>query len=225
MRCMKNSRDDKANPKTPLARRLRKARREAGYETINEFVNKNGFELSAYTLHELGHRNPRPDTLKRYARILGKSVQYLEEGKEGPLLPDEFDLVSSYDVKAAAGHGNVIAKENIKHTLSFRHAWLKSLTTAPANKLAIIEVSGDSMEPTLSDGDTVLIDMTQADPQHEGVYFIQLDEYGLIKRLQYNPQKRAIRLVSDNKNYDPIEVSKPDSFKVIGRALWTGRRL
>lgn len=192
---------------------------------MNDFVEKNGFELSAYTLHELGHRNPKLHTLKKYAKILGVNWRYLDEGIEEPETPDDLKFINAYDVQAAAGAGKFTAEENVKYKLSFRTEWLKKITSAPADKLALIDVEGDSMEPTLSSCDTVLIDLTQTNHRKDGVYYILYDGYGLIKRIQYNPQEKTVRLISDNAQYTPIDVSDLSAFKIIGRALWVGRKL
>lgn len=66
--------------------------------------------------------------------------------------------------------------------------------------LRLIEVVGDSMEPTLKDGDLVLIDTSKTGHGQDGVYVIALGGELLVKRIQFEPNG-DIRIISDNKRY------------------------
>lgn len=86
----------KAEPKTAIGKRLRKARINAGFDSIMAFVLKHGFEYSAYNSHELGHRNPRLPTIKKYANALGVSWQWISDGKEEDLSEEEKAIIEKY---------------------------------------------------------------------------------------------------------------------------------
>jgi len=167
----------------------------------------------------------------------GKPKTYLPKVKEWELIKsaigwdkesskaDEFALIRAFDIDVSAGPGRLITNENVKHHVSFRRDWLRKISPAQAAQLAIVYVSGDSMEPTLYDGDSILVDTTQTKFTKDGIYVVQFDGDGLVKRLQYNPQKKTVKIISDNPKYQPIEISNFTTFKVIGKALWTGRKL
>jgi phage repressor protein C with HTH and peptisase S24 domain len=89
--------------------------------------------------------------------------------------------------------------------------------------MVLIKVSGDSMEPTLLNGDLVLVDRGRdyLDPQG-GVYAIALDDVIMIKRVQ--PTGDRVRIISDNKMYEPFEV-KADQVRVNGKVIWFAREL
>ena len=130
-----------------------------------------------------------------------------------------------YDVAASAGGGVVIHRENIKYHASFRMDWLRRITNAPLEMLAVISVDGDSMQPTLSPEDTVLIDMTQTYPKKDGIYVLRYGDDVLVKRIQIDPVRQHATILSDNLAYPPIERVNPEDIKVIGRVLWLGRRV
>ena len=69
---------------------------------------------------------------------------------------DEFTLIDSYAIYASAGHGSEIGHELQTEPMSFRTDWLKKEGFSP-DRLAVIRAKGDSMEPTISDNDVILV--------------------------------------------------------------------
>ena len=139
--------------------------------------------------------------------------------------PEEFVHIPVFDVEASAGHGAFGDQEAILYFLNFRRDWLRTLTNAPFDKLSVIKVDGDSMEPTLSNDDTVLVDATQNAPRTDGIYVLQFDNYLYVKRLLMNPAKGKVAIISDNPAYAPIEDVDPEQLHIAGRVLWLGRRM
>lgn len=137
----------------------------------------------------------------------------------------DFVQIPAYDIHASAGHGAVVNHEAILYYLSFRKEWLKAISNAPLDKLSVIRVDGDSMEPTLSHDDTVLVDMTQTTPQRDGIYVVLYDSVLLVKRLRMDPSRGTLAIVSDNPAYPPVEKVKTDELRVAGKVLWLGRRV
>lgn len=92
------------------------------------------------------------------------------------------------------------------------------------DKMSLIKVKGDSMEPTLLSGDMILVDQSKnfIDPQG-GIYAIVIDDMIMLKRLQVLGQGR-IRVVSDNPRYESIEVHA-DALAINGKVLWYCRDL
>lgn len=83
----------------------------------------------------------------------------------------------------------------------------------------IIEVRGDSMEPTLLTGDRVVIDTTHTRPSPDGIYAIE-GPFGdvVVKRLKVirGSDPLAVRVISDNpRNGD--ETIEIENLRVIGR--------
>ncbi len=175
-------------------------------------------------------RHPRHDTVQKLAASLGCPVMALLEPGSGhdaaaPADAGELVFVSTYEVSAAAGEGIVIDGEYKTGRLAFRRDWLRGATSAAPGSLAVIKVNGDSMYPTLADGDTILVDMTQRSPSRDGIYIVRFGEFVLVKRLHVDPIRRLITISCDNTNYPPLAPVEPSDVEVAGRVIWVGRRL
>ena len=121
---------------------------------------------------------------------------------------------------ASAGPGALAAAETAVGHLQFAPRWLRQGGLDPA-MLSVIEVEGDSMDPTLRDGDEILVDRT-ARPLRAGIHVLRLDDVLLVKRV--DPAGDAIRLISDNKAYPEVERPLGD-VEIVGRVVWKGGRL
>lgn len=91
-----------------------------------------------------------------------------------------------------------------------------------AKDLAILEVKGDSMEPTIADGDLVIVDQAQRAPD-DGIMAFILDDTAYIKRMRRFFD--GIDIISDNKKmYPPIQLGRDrfDELHIIGRVRWCG---
>ena len=109
--------------------------------------------------------------------------------------------------------------------MAFRRQWLKSVSNAPLDQLVVIEADGDSMEPSIHDGDHMLVDRTQTNPRRDGIYVINWDGHINVKRVTTDPARKRIVISSDNPKYPPNEAVRPDEVAVLGRVIWIGRRL
>jgi phage repressor protein C with HTH and peptisase S24 domain len=97
-----------------------------------------------------------------------------------------------------------------------------TLHAAPAD-LRVNDVRGDSMLPTLAEGDVVLINLKERSPSPPGI-FVLFDGLGLVvKRLEKLDDKK-IRILSDNSNYAPYNLNM-DEIHIIGRVVWFAREL
>ncbi len=122
---------------------------------------------------------------------------------------------------ASAGPGAHAAEEIPSGRLRFSNRWLKGQGLEPV-MLSVIEVEGDSMEPTLRDGDEILVDRTPR-PTRAGIHVIRLDDVLLVKRLESGPGG-TLRIISDNAAYPRMERPAQD-VDVLGRVVWKGGRL
>jgi phage repressor protein C with HTH and peptisase S24 domain len=89
--------------------------------------------------------------------------------------------------------------------------------------MILIDVYGNSMEPELKDGDTVLIDTSQKEILAGSIYAVGIDDTIMVKRLEKHPGKLV--LMSDNKDYETIylSLSEMDSVRIIGKIVWISR--
>jgi phage repressor protein C with HTH and peptisase S24 domain len=223
--------------KSPLARELERRMDAAGL-TQKALALKAGLNETAVRDIRTGKsRHPRHDTVQKLAAVLGISAAELIEPKvaaaargaarEGPLATPggELVFVPVYDIAAAAGHGTLIDADAESGRLAFRAAWLREVTNATPDELAVVTVRGDSMFPTLVDGDTVLVDRTQRAIRRDGIYVIRYDNYVLIKRLQIDPARAKVIVSCDNRDYPPLPPVDAKEIDVAGRVIWVGRRV
>lgn len=142
----------------------------------------------------------------------------------GALLP-----VPRLDVGASAGPGAIADSERAEAMFGFDPRWLRRLSANPG-QLAIIRVEGDSMVPTLADGDEIMVDAADgAGRLRDGIYVLRRDETLLVKRLACgsgaSKGRRRVAIVSDNDAY-PAERDVPiDKLTIVGRVVWAGRRI
>ena len=87
--------------------------------------------------------------------------------------------------------------------------------------LSVIEVEGDSMDPTLRDGDEILVDRTPR-PLRAGIHVARVDDVLVVKRIERAGER--LRLISDNRAYPEIE-RPADQVEIVGRVVWKGGRL
>lgn len=138
---------------------------------------------------------------------------------------DDYVRVPRYDVTASAGNGAYQVSEQVVDYIQFKSDWIKNVLGASAQHLALISVKGDSMAPTLSDGDIILVDTTDRHFETNAIYVLQLEGSLLVKRIQRKIDGTVV-IKSDNLAYEPEVVRGDllDQLKVVGRVVWYGRR-
>ena len=133
---------------------------------------------------------------------------------------DWFD-VPRLALGASAGPGALAGEEQAIGAFRFAARWLRAQGLDPA-QLSAIAVAGDSMEPTLRDGDEILVDRSPR-ALRDGIHVVRVEDAVLVKRLDM-ARPGAIALVSDNPAYRPLELA-PGEVEVIGRVVWKSGRL
>jgi phage repressor protein C with HTH and peptisase S24 domain len=143
--------------------------------------------------------------------------------------PDEtFVSIAHASPRPSMGGGAVVEDhgDTAGRAYHFRRSWIRSSLKASPSQLRIMHVEGDSMAPTLLDGDTVLVDMTRRAPNPPGIFVLD-DGMGLVaKRLEHiaNSDPPAVRVISDNKHYPEYERTA-DEIHIVGRIRWFAREI
>lgn len=148
---------------------------------------------------------------------------------------DEFARIPLVDARLAAGGGIENSDSQITDLLAFRRDWLKRLRVDPTNAV-LARVTGNSMKPTLADGDTILIDTSTAArvvavrsrPPARGntpIYALRTSDGERVKRL-LRPDAETFILLSDNPEEAP-EVYSGSALRrlelnIIGQVVWSG---
>lgn len=138
------------------------------------------------------------------------------KGAKPDPLPTNTISIPLYNVTSSCGGGVMVDAEEIIRMIKVSPEFIRKFAHgANPNTLNIITVHGDSMMPTVADGDAVIIDTSDNRVTRDGLYAVQMDGCLFVKRLQITP--RGIRVISDNHLYPAIDVGEQDSFFVIGK--------
>lgn len=218
-----------------LPERVKKIRAHFGYSQ-KAMAESMGINTRTWQIWEEGGSVPGGNHLESLVR-LGFNANWILTG-EGPMLRGdsvagdasatggEYVHIPRFEVAASAGGGAVVHSEQIVDYLSFRADWVRSTLGVSVRDLALISVIGDSMEPSLSEGDVVLLDMTTRSVLDGSIYALQLNGGLLVKRIQ-RMLDGSLVVKPDNPRYDTEIISEDsaDLLKIIGRVVWVGRRL
>jgi phage repressor protein C with HTH and peptisase S24 domain len=150
------------------------------------------------------------------------------EYKAARVLPAAGDvvLIPQFSVGASAGPGTLVGDDPRLAPLPFQRRALRRLTSSPPSALSVVQVSGDSMFPTLSDGDDILVDNSDGGERlRDGIYVLRVDEAVVVKRIAMNPAGGRFTIRSDNSAYADWPDCDPATVAVIGRVVWAGRRI
>lgn len=128
------------------------------------------------------------------------------------------------DVQASAGFGASGFSEDLEDQFVLDRQWLSRHLRISGDRLAFIHVSGDSMLPTLEDGDMILVDMSQQQLHNRGIYVLNNADGLITKRLQR--QGRDIQVISDNDNFPSWTLDPDDEqVQIVGKVVWCSRRV
>ncbi len=145
--------------------------------------------------------------------------------RPGAATAGDYVLIPHLDIGASAGGGAEPGGETPVAILAFQSGWVRSVASGRPEALSVIQVEGDSMLPTLADGDNILVDTDDRERLRDGIYVLRTDDALLVKRLSVNPATRRLTIRSDNDAYPSWDDCDPSTVAVIGRVVWVGRRL
>lgn len=140
----------------------------------------------------------------------------------------EADLVAirRFALGASAGPGALDTEGGRSADMLFPPALLRELGAGRPAALSLIRVEGDSMIPTLADGDDIMVDSDDGAARlRDGIYVLRVGEALIVKRLAVKPGGGLV-ISSDNPAASPswadVDIA---ALGVIGRVIWAGRRV
>lgn len=211
------------DPRALLESLIRERRED--YTALSRLIGRNAAYIQQFIKRGTPRRLAEEDR-RRLARYFGIDEALLGAPAPSPgaagqaLVP-----VPRLDVAASAGGGAADASERALGRIGFDPQWLRRLGIAPASA-ALIRVEGDSMAPTLSHGDDILVDRgDRAGRLRDGLYVLRLEGGLFVKRVAVSPEGRRVSILSDNPAYPGWPDCDPAAVDVVGRVLWVGRRL
>ncbi len=136
-----------------------------------------------------------------------------------------FVVVPQLAIGASAGAGALVGDETRGPSFGFETQWLRAVSSSP-DEISMIQVAGDSMAPTLFNGDDILVDQSDAGTAlRDGIYVIRFDDSLMVKRLVLSAAGPHISVISDNRDYPSWNDCDPETVSIIGRVVWIGRKL
>ena len=205
----------------------------------SEFAKKTGFALPSLYRWQSG-ADPSRTNLVKIAEATGTDVVWLASGKgnqdsviaqvesDDANLLNEFNnvtLIQSYDsIHVSAGFGSF--NEGVTEADGeepYSDDLLRALGVKPANA-AVFWASGNSMEPTINNGDQLLVDFSRTDIRSNKIYLVQNGSSVWVKRLKM--LWSHIELISDNaEEYEPIRIDLDDAeqLQIIGQVVHIGK--
>lgn len=176
------------------------------------------------SLHILGNDNV---TLNGQNNSIDNSFSSKKKSKRDVIEKEVLEIVSIpyfEDTYAAAGHG-AINYEEAPRPMSFDKTFLqKQFGIMSCRNLHIINAIGNSMEPTLKEGELLMINPFENEGMNikdGGIYVISCNNSILVKRVNFNPINGKVILISDNKEYSDIHIEKSDfsTCTIVGRVV------
>jgi phage repressor protein C with HTH and peptisase S24 domain len=222
--------------------------------TANALAEKSGVPQPTISRIVNGsHGDPRTKTLEKIASAVNYSVAQLrdpsnfdfvvskqkEDGSteylaieiKSPLTNKSVNKIQIPKLAAVPSMGNgeqlTYDGDQIIDVLPVSKTWLERNVKAKPQNLRVITGAGDSMHPTFSDGDMLLVDVSKAKIDIDGVYVLSAHERLFIKRVRQR-MDGSFEVSSDNPTVKTVDILNGDhEIQVHGRVVWAwnGRAL
>lgn len=211
------------DPRAELARLIAERREE--YAGLSRMLGRNAAYIQQFIKRGVPRKLAEEDR-RKLARYFGVDESLLGGPARAPTPSEDLIAIPRFDIRASAGPGAFAEGETPIAHLGFDPRFLKQLCSASPSDLSIIRVRGDSMFPTLADGDDIMVDRSAAGTRiSDGIYVLRQDETLMVKRIAVDPTSRRLTISSDNSSYPAWRDCEPDSIEVIGRVVWAGRKI
>lgn len=205
---------DLVDPKAALAALI--ARHDESYAGLSRLIGRNDAYLQQFVQRGSPRRLAEADR-KLLAAYFGVDEAVLG----GPAATGAaIARVPRLDVGLSAGPGGVADGDRVLGGEAIDPQVLRRLRVRAAD-LTLVRAKGDSMAPTIVDGDEMLVDHADRTVPAKGAIFaIRQAGLVLVKRLMR--QQGALLGVSDNPAYPPFNAS---DVEIIGRVVRLSRAL
>ena len=224
---------------TDFAERLKQLIGEAPVTTFSRKVEIGNSMVQKY----LAGATPGIDKAAQIAEKADVSLEWLITGKgsmQKDLRPlrqsladhsadgiEGYAMVPQLDVQASAGGGVIVEREDAVGQVAFNPQWLRERHINPLGA-RLLTAKGDSMEPTIRNGDTLIVDTSIEVAVDSAIYVLVYGGSLLVKRI-FMKRDGAIILSSDNQALysinEEISAGEIDQLHIAGRVMWYGRAI
>lgn len=196
--------------------------------TISEFAELIDEKVSRVNDVLSGKQRPPFDMVEKILNRFDIDANWLITGNGDrkwnnstpPPEESDFEYIPMYDVEVSAGYGADAYGITEPNTyLAFRKDWLKGRSLA-VKDLSVVTASGDSMNPTIGNKDSLLVDTSKNNPVDGRIYVIRSSDTLWVKRIQ-RQLDGTLLLISDNEAYPPMHLDLRDNhdIEVIGQVV------
>lgn len=136
---------------------------------------------------------------------------------------DTLDLVPIAEIDLAYGMGGTFTDYPVELTMHhFPRIWVESISRAPPSMLTIARGRGDSMVPTIHDGDMIVINRAERIiREQDAIWALTVGDIGMVKRVRVRGEKVVI--LSDNERV-PADEYHVSEVNIVGRIDFIGSR-
>lgn len=128
------------------------------------------------------------------------------------------------EIGYSMGGGSVFSDYQQTAMVPFPRDWLRPMMRGTFADLFVARGDGDSMMPTLLDGDLCIVDTSQRSIlQQDRLWCLSYGDLGMIKRVRMQPDGGAL-IISDNPAIENF-TAYDEEMHAIGRVIWIGRRV
>ena len=189
----------------------------------------------------------RGETYASISRLLGRNSAYIQQfiKRGSPARLDQSDialLALHFDVPVemlggkegpTVGQRSIIKVPLLNGTGNDSRsqwrlvdaAWLGRLCDQPAS-VAILSIVGEAMEPTLCNGDEVMISRVRTQESvREGLYAIRGSSEIFVRRIAIDPTKNRLTVLTDHPAYPSWQGIQRKGVDIVGRVIWIGARV
>ncbi|AIZ78790.1 MULTISPECIES: S24 family peptidase [Actinobacillus] len=211
----------------------------------SEFARAVGVAQASLARWVKGEADPSRSNLVKIAEVSGASLEWLATGKEQQpqtsqsivgkafqqlevMREEAVSMIDSFvSIHVSAGFGSFnegVTKPDGQEP--YADSLLHSLGVQ-AKHCAVFWASGSSMQPTITDGDQLLVDLSRNEVRGDDkIYLVQNGDSVWVKRVKMLWD--GVELISDNREeYEPIKISNQEAqnLQIIGQVVHVGHKL
>lgn len=205
---------------TELQTKLKELRLFLGFKNQTAFAEKLNVTQATIANMEGGNREVSRPMLLKIKEVFGIDLLSWNEKKPEVISSNNISI-PYYSAKAAAGEGIEIYNYPEKDVIHFDKRYLHAVVGHNLEHLSLITAEGDSMYPTIMDGDLLMVDDSIKEIRPNKIFVIRQGDKLRVKRLKTELSGDTL-ILSDNPKY-PVEIMNKET-EIIGQVVWNGNK-
>lgn len=198
--------------------------RKLHHQTVTQLARAVGTTQSTMTKIENGNIALKSEMAQKIADIFGTTVDNVIKPEIGKVSPYAFSpagvsMIEIIDARESVTEGgDILAPKVIGHQLANINLFPQLKNISP-DRIKILSVYGDSMQPTINDQDSIWVDISITRPESDGLYLFCIRQELMVKRVRFDIFNNSVMVSSDNPLYPPLTINNPDKLKVCGKVI------